>query len=231
MTRADAIKYLIAQSTGVADASLNDVAHSALEMAYSEVWGSYRWTVRHTQTTLTTTASGATTNLPADFERAIWMGLQYTGNKHRIAIKEEEWFDLHYPYPADDAEGKPIVCKLVFSPGAAASDWKVYWWRVPDAAYTIALAYDRAANIGEFEKLPSHMLKAVMAGALAMVKGNIAERQNFDVLYERALARAQMADKPVSGVFPLFGPVPGYDDFDTTTSSVGDTDDPLDFYG
>jgi len=75
------------------------------------------------------------------------------------------------------------------------------------------------------------MKKPIIASALALVKPGGADRQSFDVLAERALARAQMADKTVSGVYPLFGPEPGFDDFDTGSVSVGDTDDPLDFFG
>lgn len=230
MTRADAIKYLMAQATPIQSGQMNDVVQVAFDAAYNSVWGSYRWTVRHTQTSLTTTADGTTTDLPKDFERAIWMSFRASGDKYRIAIKPEEWFDLHHPYPDDDSHGKPSVCKIIYSPAASDKDWKVYWWRVPDAAYTIDLAYDRTANSGEFDKLPSHMQKPILTAALALVKSG-PDRQSFDMLAERDLMSAKMADRTTSGVFPLFGPVPDFDSFEDGAVNVGDTNDPLDFYG
>lgn len=230
MTTEALIKYLRSQGTGIDQAQLEDTAQIAFETAYGEVWGSYRWTVRRSQVTLTLTVSGTTTDLPKDFERAIWMSLQKTGRKHEIVIKPEEWFDLHHPYPDDDSDGVPFVCKIVHSPATPTDKWKAYWWRVPNEAYSVVLSYDRSANTGEFPNLPSHMVKPVVAGALSLMKANVNDRQGFDNLFERALARAQRADKTVSGILPLFGSDQGWDDFDTGSVRVGGTNDPLSFY-
>jgi hypothetical protein len=228
MTTAQVLKYLRSQATEVDNTALTDVAQVALETAYNDVWGSYRWTHRRAQSTLTLTASGATTDLPKDFERGIWMSLQESGKQRAIVMKPEEWFELHHPFPAAESEGTPTVCKVVYAPGSDASDWKAYWWRIPNEAFSVVLAYDRRGNVGGFDQLPSYMTSAVIAGALALVKGNLNERMAFDSLYEKSLARAQSADKAVSGVYPLFGDNLGYDDFDSGLTSAGDTNDPLD---
>ena len=231
MTIEEAKTYLMSQSGsgGIIDPTLRDRATFALELGYSEVWGSYAWKVRRKSTTLTTTAAQASDNLPSDFEMAIWMGVQESGRQRYIAIREEELFDLGHPMPANDANGLPIDCKIVYNLATPATSWKVHWWRVPDAAYTIPLSYHRSADVEFLPKLPSHMLPAVLASALAFFKGNVAERQAYNQMAEIHLMKAQVAEKTVSGVFPIFGDNQGWDDFENHSGISGSTFNPLDW--
>lgn len=228
MTIEDAKRYLMSQVSdgGVVNTAFDEQARLSLELGFLEVWGAYPWRVRRAATTITTTASQATDSLPDDFEMAIWIGAQESGKQGYIAIQEEELFDLGHAMPSSDATGLPIACKIVYSEASPATSWKAHWWRVPDAAYTIPVAYHRKGDVQFFPKLPSHMVPAVMASALSFFKGNVAERQAYDIMAAQKILRAQVADKTVSGVFPIFGDDPGWNDFDNSSGGSG-TNNPL----
>ena len=216
MDIAEAKKYLISQAGdgAVGNPLVQERASISLELGFMEVWGSYPWKVRRKATTLTTTASQASDNLPEDFEMVIWVGAQKSGQKRYIAIREEEWFDLAYPMPTDDSNQLPQDCKIVYNEASPAKSWKIHWWRIPDQAYTIPVAYHRKGDVQFFPKLPTHMIGAVLASALAFFKGNVAERQAYDQMAFQKILQAQVVDKTTSGVFPVFGDDPGWNDFD-----------------
>lgn len=229
MTLADLKTYLIARVGGggtTVNPAFEKMADACIAGAYNHVWGAHRWTVRRAQATLVTTASTATTNCPEAFERARWISCQYTNRQSHVLIRSEEAFDMDHPYPADDGVGRPFQCKIVYNQAGAADSWKIYWWRVPDQAYTMILAYDRKADLQFFEKLPSHMVKAVQAQALSLMMSGDAQGGNLEVLAGRALKEAIYADTEVSGVLPIFGRDQGWNDFDTEGTSGG-VDNPL----
>ena len=123
---------------------------------------------------------------------------------------------MSHPFPSDDGTGIPVECKIVYNQAGAADSWKIYWWCVPDAAYTMILAYDRKADLNFFPNLPSHMVKAVQTQALSLMMSGDVQGGNLEVLAGRALKEAIDADTEVSGFFPIFGKESEWNDWDTS---------------
>lgn len=224
MTISDLKEYLKGMISGtggaIADPSKDKAVAFAIETAYAQVWGANRWILRRGVATLTTTTATATktySNLPSDYERTRWMSLQLSSQSRYIQIMTEEKFDFEHPYPLDAAErtGSPYACKVVYNQGVAGSTWRAYWWPVPDDVYSIVISYDRKADTEQLPLWPSHMTRAIVEQALALLSvgnGRLAQTQ----VAVKALSEAIHADSEISGTFPVYGINAGWDDWDAS---------------
>ena len=200
---------------GLTAAQKDKMAQVAMEAGYASVWGAYPWSCRRGTTTLTTSGGVAYTALPSDFEACTSIRYLGSGNPWLINVMEEVAFDTDFPYPGAFSSAIPRVCKIVYETPQAANRFRIVWYPVPDAAYSMALSYNRRADTAFLPNVPSWMLDPIVQRAGALMFSQITERLQYDMLADRAVLRAMSADQPVVGVGPMYGADPGWNDWDT----------------
>lgn len=224
MTRGELKDYLVAlPSPGVDTNARKGLADAAIEAGYAGVWGAHPWKVRRVlDSSLTTTGSQAYTTLPEDFESLHGVRILYGNRPSTPDAQDEQVFDMNFPYPANDNNNRPNFFKV--SHDSATNLWRLYWYPVPDASYTLAVLYDKKADSGALPNLPSHMLPAVMVACASYMVGINEGRAAYDEMSERHLRRAIMSDRVVSGYSPRLGADPGWNDWVTGKSMRGSTE-------
>ena len=211
MTQQDLKEYLKGiVSGGVQINNLDRVAEVAAETGYNSVWGAYTWKIKRVEdSALPTIASQAHTVLPEDFESMLSIRLRFAGRPLWIDLTTEIAFDKNWPLPTDWNQNSPRHAKVVYSPKLG---WRIYWFPIPDAAYSTTVMYERKADIGNLPQLPSYMVDAIVAKASSlMVFGP--ERAQADQVAARAVGQAIGADNAVSGSTPQFGMDYGWNDW------------------
>lgn len=197
---------------GVAAEQMDSTADIAIEAGYAAVWGAHTWKVRRIQTdSKTTTGSQAHTVMPDDFESLLGVRIVSSSNPRGIDLIDEEAFDLDFPYPANDSENMPSVAKATYD--GSTNLWRIYWYPVPDSAYTLSIRYDRKADAAMLPTLPSHMMPAVVAMCASFMFSDGVQRQAYDQLARGHIQRAVMSDRAISGGTPTLGADPGWDDW------------------
>lgn len=198
-------------SSGIAQPQLDATISAAIEAGYASVWGKYNWSVKRASSLKTTVASQAYTDLPPDFESLVTLSYLGTSDPRPINVMNEMAFDYSYPNPAAENSRKPIAAKITFfSP--QNNNWRLYWFPIPDGAYSMQVVYNRRPDSSMLPALPSWMLDAVIAKCSAIMQPDGEKRQMYDQVAEKAIQNAIFADRPQGGLTPQYGVDPGWDD-------------------
>lgn len=212
------------RSAGVAVAQLDDLVNAAVDAGFAQVWGAYSWKVRRKDdTTLTCTSGQSYTVLPDDMESIDSIVIIDGASSWWINLNSEGNFEIDSPNPSALSSVKPSVGKVVFHSSQQNNRWRVYWNRIPDAAYSLRVIYQRVGTIGLLPQLPSYMTAAVVDRCLEYVlppgEGRLAQLQAA----EASLHKAIQADETVSGPPQFVGVDPGWND-DAFTGGGNDGD-------
>jgi hypothetical protein len=101
----------------------------------------------------------------------------------------------------------------------------VYWYPIPNSAYSYEMSYNRRADQALLPNLPSYMLAAVLEKGKAMMQGSPEKTFTQTQVAAAELQQAIMSDRVAAGYAPMLGTDPGWDDF-ATTSGGGSVWDP-----
>lgn len=224
MTGAELKEYLIGHGLGIegiSQAQLTKVASVAAEAGFAAVWGRYNWTVRRGTATLATVANQAYTSLPSDFESLISVVYVAGTRDYRINIKSESEFDTDFP-DTSIRTGPPEVAKIVYQGPNAADRYRMYWFPLPPAIYSLPMAYARRSDLAFLPDLPPWLVNAVVLKSLVLMQPTADRRYQADAAAEAAIMAAIASDNPSNTNDPGFGSDAGWDDFGLITSSGND---------
>lgn len=207
----------------VVDNTQNKIVNAAAEAAFGKVWESHVWKVsRKEDQSLATTTSQAYTNLPDDLSGLKTVTLIDGVSSRKINIFDEDNFEYDHPYPQAWSTQRPIRAKIVYNMPGQSDRWRLYWARIPDAAYTLHIVYRPVATIQFLPNCPAHMLEAMMlvASELLLPPGP-SQQQQFS-LGRAAIRDAINSDSSFIGSPELIGTEAGFNDWDTSRRSSVD---------
>lgn len=210
------------------DNTQQELVDAACEAAWGKVWKAHVWTVsRKQKDDLTTTAAQPYTTLPKDFS-GIKTCVLIDGNRSRkINIVGEDNFESDHPYPQAWSTKMPLRAKLVYH-SPQQNEWRLYWARVPDGAYTMRLVYRRVEDLSFFENVPSHMIEPVMLAAATLILPPGPTQNNQMQAAIASLSQAIESDNSFIGAPEMVGAESGFNDWDVSTRMhVADEDNPF----
>lgn len=203
-------------AAGITQQNLDSTADVAIEAGYASVWGAYSWKIKRRQFDSTTTAGQTYTSLPSDFETVKVILVKSTGRPLAVDIMEEEMFDKNFPKTNFWSTEQPFAAKVGYNASGGNGDkWRIWWFRIPDQAYTISVVYEAKADSAEFPNLPSYMQDAVISKCAALMQTGAEQRLAYNQIAEQAVQRAIFSDRTSSEKAVQWGGDPGWDDFAT----------------
>lgn len=211
----------------VVDNTQQAIVDAAAEAAFGKVWEAAIWKIgRKLDTSLSTVSGQAHTILPKDVSSIGTVVLTKGGTYREIDLQAEGNFDYNFPSPAAYSNDMPRAAKLVYHSPAANDRWRLYWFPIPDAAYTITLTYRFEADITFLPNLPGHMLEPMLLIGSELILPPGGNQANQFSISEAALNRAIASDEKFSGILGERGEFSPWDDYRLSGSSGGSIWDP-----
>ncbi len=102
--------------------------------------GYYPWTFLQKHTSLTTTASSATSDLPSDFGGILY-GFTWADEESRSPLLQVGVQDILEAKAVDTSEDYPTMFAITTSTTAGATTYQAMFWPTPDDAYTLYYGY------------------------------------------------------------------------------------------
>jgi len=211
----------------VVDNTQQGIVDAAAEAAFGKVWDAAIWKIgRKLDTSLSTVSGQAYTILPKDVSGVGTVTLKKGTTYRQIDIQVEGNFDYNFPSPSSYSNDMPCVAKMVYNGPASNDKWRLYWYPIPDAVYTMTLTYRFEADITFLPNLPGNMLEPLMlVGSELILPPGGTQAQQFSVA-KAALMDAINADEKFTGNVNETGGDVGWNTYRLTGTGGGDTWDP-----
>lgn len=211
---------------GVAVPQSREIVDAAVEGAFGKVWEAHIWKIgTRVNNSLATVAGQEFTKMPDNMSGIGNIGVIKSTTFQKVNIMGDSNFDHEFPYPAAHSSDMPTHAKLVYHSDATNDKWRLYWFPVPDAVYTIRMSYRISADEEFLPHLPKHMIESVMLAGTALILPPGPNQNNQMAAADASLNRAIASDTKFSGGIDNIGGDPGWDDF-SNESSGGSIWDP-----
>jgi hypothetical protein len=118
----------------------------AIKAGRSDFWGAYPWAFKEKYSTVTTTESQETVDLPDDLDSIISVREKTTTNGRKLVKYASDEYDRLIPSSGDLNEGTPQMYKIYYDSEDAV--WKLAMYPTPSAAITLYLHYHTMSDNG-----------------------------------------------------------------------------------
>ena len=168
---------------------------TAIELGYNDFIGAVPWAFREKHTTLTTTGSQETVDLPDDFDGIISLTEHTSASGFKLQKYAVDQYDHLIPYSGGQSENTPKIYKVYYD--GEEGVWQLALYPTPDSAISLYLSYQ---TMGDGAEIPAKYIGGLTAGiAQYLFIPGSKEWNGAHMAFLSEVERLKMADDPDAG--------------------------------
>lgn len=182
------------------------LVEDAIALGLDDFWGAASWIFKEKHTTVTTTASQETVDLPYDFDGLISVVERVSNGGTKLEKFNPDEYDRLMPDSGSYAENTPDMYKVYFDQGDEV--WKLALYPTPSAAISLRISYHTISDNGN---VPGKFIGGLMEsiGRHLLMPGTVDRRNARYAFYDeiKRLEKINTADNETLSKFSDSGDV------------------------